>query len=248
MGIQDRLKTPTTAVAGVLAATLALSVMTTVGSSSAMAVATTSVSVGNGVLYEGCPTHSWRYQVEDDQATYDWAIFVTAYDPRGVEVSSGSVWADEGAPPAGVASGDDGLQICSSERAGRYTLTAEIHFYGGPYSDRTLPSSTFTMRDPRSRTTLRASDTTASYNQPLRFRMTSFQEYPRGYFGEDYETVVLQRRTPSGWKRVGRDSTDDRGVAVVRLRWTHRAPVRLRAFTPRTSDHAGSFSRVVAIR
>lgn len=248
MNIQTRLRRQHTAAAATVLATTLAAVVTSVVAQPAEAASSTAVATSSGVLYEGCPTHPWRYQVEDDQATYDWAIFVTAYDPRGVEVSSGSVWADEGAPPAGVATGDDGLQICSSELAGRYTLTAEIHFYGGPYNDHELPSSSFTMREARSRTSLRASDTTATYNQTLRFTMTSMQEYPRGYFGEDYETVVLQRKTPTGWKRVGRYSTDERGDAIARFRWNERAAVRLRAVTPRSSDHTASSSRIITIR
>lgn len=249
MGMQARLKARlATAAATLLAATVAATGVAVIGASPASAASSTWVRVDDGVLYEGCLSHSWRYQVADDQATYDWAIFVTAYDPRGVEVSSGSVWADEGAPSAGVASGDDGVQICSFERAGAYTLTAEIHFYGGPYSDQELPSSSFTMRDPRSRTELRASDTTASHNQKVRFKMTSLQEYPRGFFGEEYETVVLQRKAASSWERVGRYSTNERGVAVARIRWSERGRVSLRALSPRTTEHTASYSRVVTVR
>lgn len=249
MGIHARPRTTLArAAATVLTTSLAATGLMTISANPATAAATTAVRVSNGVLYEGCPTHNWAYQVEDDQALYDWAIFVTAYDPRGVEVSSSSVWADEGAPSAGVAGGDDGLQICGSERAGRYTLTAEIHFYGGPYNDKALPSSSFTMRPARTRTKLRASDTTANYNQMMRLTMTSLQEYPRGYFGEDYATVVLQRKTSSGWKRLGRYSTNDRGVAIARFRWNERRPVKVRASTPRSTGTTASRSPVITIR
>lgn len=249
MGVQAPLKARiAVAVATVLTAALTVTGAATLTAGPAAGGPTTWARTGPGVLYEGCPKHPWRYAVSDEQALYDWAMFVTVYDPRGVEAASGSVWADEGAPASGTATGDDALQLCDSALAGEYTFTAEIHFYGGPFEDQTLAPSTFVMRDPRSRTRLSVSDTTASYNQVIKFKMTSLQEYPKGYFGEDYETVVLQRRTPAGWKRVGGYTTNERGVATTRFRWNERAVVKVRAVTPRTTEHSKSISPTVTIR
>ena len=132
--------------------------------------------------------------------------------------------------------------------AGRYTITAELNFDDGPFGDELLTEATFTMRKPYSRTTLAVNDRTASYGQVLKFKLGSKSEYPNGYFGDDYADVVLQKRTASGWVRVGHYYTNEYGVARTNLRWNYRHAVQVRAMTPTSSGHQTSASAPIRIR
>jgi hypothetical protein len=202
----------------------------------------------NSVLYQGCHEHPYQYHINADQASYDWSLQVTAYDPRGIEATSSWIWKDEGDPPSGTAGGDNALSICSGERPGRYTIRAELNFYGGPYTDQILPESSFTLRLPRTRTSLKVNDRSAALGQRLRFKIRSKTEFPTGYFGSEYERVVLERKAGARWLRMGRRyTTNSRGVAVAKVSWDSRRPVKVRAVTRRTEDHGKSTSRPVNI-
>lgn len=206
------------------------------------------VTVGNGVIYGNCRYHPFTYSIPASMAAYDWSLEVQVFDRRGVEASTGWAWKDEGYGASGTVSGDDGLFFCGGDEVGRYTVKAELNFYGGPYNDVRFTAPTFRMRKAFSRTALRVSDLTASYGQRLTFRIRSTVEFPRGFFANQYETVVLQRKTSSGWRRLGRDWTNNRGNAVIVRRWWHRAPVRVRAITVRTDVYQASRSPIRKVR
>ena len=198
-----------------------------------------------GVLYPGCYDQSWSYAVDPAQAGYDWAIFVKAVDPSGREEASGSVWKDEGAAPSGFGE----MQICSDDLPGTWTLNAEIHFYGGPYDDEVLPSTTFTLREALSKTSLRASTRSARLGQNVRLKVRSLVEQPNGYFPSEYGSVVVQQRVGGVWRKVGTASLDDNGGGSVILRWAKpTGKVTFRALTKSTDDFVGSESPKLAVR
>jgi hypothetical protein len=99
-----------------------------------------------------------------------------------------------------------------------------------------------------SRTALSVSDPTASYGQRLRFRVRSTVQSATGYDGNEYATVALQRRSASGWNRIGTGRTNVDGVAVIPITWKHRAVRAVRAVTPGTNDHRRSYSATIWIR
>jgi hypothetical protein len=221
--------------------------LSVIQSPAAHAEGSTAVGGINGVIYEGCQDLQFTYQVDPNQAGYDWAIFVKAWDPRGIEASSGSVWKDEGYPASGTSSGDDGLFFCSDALPGTYILTAEIHFYGGPHNDAVLPQSSFQLRKAKSRTKLKVNDKSAAIGQTLRFTAVSKVEFPNGYFANDYEYVVLQRRTGSGWSKFGRAYTNSKGMATFEKRWSEKGPVIVRAVTPPAGNYRKSKSVTIRI-
>jgi hypothetical protein len=210
--------------------------------------ATSSVTGIAGVIYDTCHDNKFQYSIDPEKAAYDWSLEVRAFDPRGVEVTSSWLWKDEGDPSSGTASGsDNGLQICSWERAGTWRLEAELNFYGGPYADEILASDTFTMRKARSKASLSVNDTTAQYNQRLRFATRVTGEYPKGYFPLQYKTVRLQKLTSAGWKTIARTSTNENGVARFSVVWKdrHRKAVRI-AVAP-GSPYSSTVSRTTRI-
>jgi len=101
---------------------------------------------------------------------------------------------------------------------------------------------------PYSRTALSVNDKTASYGQRLRFRVRSTLQYPSGYYANKYATVALQKKTSSGWVRIGAGYTNIYGVAVIRVTWKHRAMRAVRAVTPVTDDYRRSYSATIWIR
>lgn len=234
--------------AAVAVALAAAGIVATTAPSSSAAVRT-SVRGISGVLYPGCHYYQFRYTIDPDKAAYDWSLHVTAYDRRGSEATSASVWKEDDYRASGRSRGTDGLFFCDSALTGRYRLTAELNFYGGPYSDEQVNGAGFTMRDARSRTRIAASDKRPDKGQVVKFRVRSLLEYPRGFFGEDFTEVVLQTRKQSGkWKRFDYGYTNDRGRVTFRGRWLDEGPVPVRAVTPRTDEHARSISRVIVLR
>jgi hypothetical protein len=206
------------------------------------------VSVGNAVIYDTCYQKQFRYSVDPDMAAYDWSLWVTAYDPRGVEVSGGSVWKDDGYPASGISKGDDGLQICSSEMPGTWRIESEIHFYDGPYEDQTLPTSHISVRRGATRTSVAVNDHTARYKQVLTFKVKSTAEYPNGFFGNAYADVRLQRKASGRWVNIGKAMANENGVARFRGRWKIRAKTQVRAVTLAESPYTASTSKTLTIR
>jgi hypothetical protein len=210
--------------------------------------ATSSVTGIAGVIYDACRYHKFRYSIDPEKAVYDWSLEVRAFDPRGVEVTSAWLWKDEGDPSAGTASGsDNGLHICSWERAGTWRLEAELNFYDGPYSDEILASDTFTMRKARSKATLSVNDTTAQYSQRLRFSTRVTGEYPNGYFPLEYKTARLQKKTSAGWKKIARTSTNENGVARFSVVWKDRRRKAVRVVAVPGSPYSNAVSRTIRI-
>lgn len=208
------------------------------------AAATGQVSASNGVLYDSCRNHAFNYSVSP--GSNEWNLEVDLVDPRG-DVTDGD-YLYSGADPT---SGSGSFFFCGSEPAGRYTIRATLTWYDSSWNEYTqvLPTSTFTMRKPWSRTTVSVNDTTARYNQVLSFRVRSKVEHPAGYFANEYEYVALQLLTASGWVRIRgtRTLTNDNGYASIRARWKRYAPGKVRAQTFRTAAFQGSTSTYVRI-
>ena len=226
---------------------LTLALLSTVLTTPAHADGVT-VSVGNAVVYGTCYQKQFGYSIDPDMAAYDWSLWVTAYDPRGVEVSGGSVWKDDGYAASGTSKGDDGLQICSSEMPGTWRIESEIHFYGGPYEDQVLPASHISVRRGATRTSVTVNDRTARYNQVLTFKVKSTAEYPNGFFNNEYADVRLQRKTSGGWVNIGKAMANEIGVARFRGHWKIRAKTQVRAVTRAESPYTASTSKTVTIR
>ncbi|MFC7494276.1 MULTISPECIES: hypothetical protein [unclassified Nocardioides] len=206
----------------------------------------TAVSVSSGVLYPGCHDVPWTYTIDPAQAAYDWAVFVSAYDPSGSEVSSDSVWKDEGAPPSGTG---NGFQVCSHQLSGTWTLQAEVHFYGGPYADIVFPTQSFSMREAKSKTSVTIKKKTVKTGQTVKVKIRCLVEYPNGFYPESFVKVVAQRKVDGVWKKAGVAYVDDRGYATVAFTWKLKKGKQLvRGTTPRTDRFLGSQSSAVKVK
>jgi hypothetical protein len=209
--------------------------------------AATAVVPTNGVIYDDCFGHPFQYSIDPAKAAYDWSLEVTVYDPRGVEASSSWLWKDEGDASSGVATGDNGLEICGSDLPGTWRMEAELNMYGGGYDDEILPAQTFTMSPAGSRATVKVNDASAEVGQEIRFTATVKGQFPNGYFPVEYAPVRLQKKVDGSWKTMSRATTDDRGVAKFTVRWKDSGRKTVRVLATGNAPYVAAASRVVRI-
>lgn len=206
-----------------------------------------SLSVGDGVLFGDCREHPYYFAVSPPIGTDSWSMDVTAHGPDGTSQASDFVYDD-------ISTGTGGLQFCGSELAGRYELVAEIEYsdYDAAGSGTSFErlTSTFAMRQPRSRTHLQVSTKSPRYNSPVRFMIKTSDERPAGYFPTSYAEVRLQKRMGSRWMNVrgGKGFTDSRGREVLTYRWNVRGRTVVRAVALNSSSVEGSVSSPVTVR
>lgn len=154
----------------------------------APAAASGSISAGDGVLYDDCRAHPYSFAITPPPGTDSWSMDVTAYGPDGTSEASDFVYDD-------ISTGGGELQFCGYELPGQYELVAEIEYSdydatGSGTSTERL-TTTFAMRQPMTRTSLKVSSRRPSFNASVRFVITAKDERPSGYFPTSYTTVRL---------------------------------------------------------
>jgi hypothetical protein len=210
----------------------------------AAAASTGTTSSNDGVLYDTCKNHRWSWSIDPDHA--EWELDVELIAPDGTGSDSDWLWSGSDAT-----SGTSTFLFCGWEQAGRYRIVATLTEYDEDFNEYTtrLPNSSFTMRDPRSRTGLRVSDRTPHYNEIVRFKASTTDERPAGFRRTPYATTKLQVRTPRGWVtlRGSRTLSNDRGVSTWRYRWNVKRTYKVRAITVRDSAYRASVSHAVKV-
>ena len=222
----------------------------TLAAAPAGAAGSGSISAQNGVLYAGtCYDHAYNYSVQLPAGTRDWTLDVAFYTPDGIESGSDSTFSYPSDPEP--TTGSSSHQVCSSELAGRWTTRATLETcdYDFRCTTVSLPSTSFEMRRPTSRTGLRVSTKRPRSGQVLAFRIASQDERPTGYFGTDYAPVHLEWRDGTKWRRLpkGRTSTDSTGRATIRYKWATSGKLVVRAVTRPTESIAGSVSGSIKV-
>lgn len=223
----------------------------TVGSAAASPAAAAGSAWGwtsgrSGVLWSDCRDHPFRYGVGVPGGAQGWSLDVTAYGPDGTY--GGSDYFYDGSDPM---SGTGHVFLCGGlDRPGRYTLRAKLEWYDANWNSYTkwLRPSSFSLRSPRTRTTLTVSDRSPRRGQIVRFGIGSRGERPRGYFANEYADVRLQRLVGGRWThlRGSRTWTDWRGRTTLMLRADGpRRGAWVRAVTDATAEYSSSASRRV---
>ncbi|MEP9381584.1 hypothetical protein [Nocardioides sp. KR10-350] len=186
-------------------------------------------SSSNGVLYDTSQKHRYGFSVSVPAAADDWDLEVTLVAPDGTDAGSDYKYGSNSKSASGY------FWFFGSEMPGRYRVKAQLTWYDWDASSNwkhqvSLPTSSFTMRRPHSRTTLTVSDRTPRKGQIVRYTITLRDERPRGYFPTKYEYVVLQHKVGGAWVnyRWSKDVTSARGKVTGRARYEGR-PVKLRA-------------------
>ncbi len=196
------------------------------------------------MLYDDCVDHPVRYTITADQPDATWQLSVDTADPTGARGGGNDRSNSLGDPAAGTV----GVQMCgASLEPGTFTLSGVlIHGVGNVDP---VPPSTFTMRNPMTRTRIKASTTEPRRGQHVTITIKSRDEMPEGWRRKDDARVVLQRDVRSTWVKVqgGRARTDDKGKAVLRFAYPGRK-TRLRAVTRGSADWDGWRSSVLVLR
>jgi hypothetical protein len=199
-----------------------------------------SVTGINGVLYDDCLAYPYRYDISIS-AGY-WDLSTTLIGPGGATVASDYV----ARPTSG--SSTFGLLCPSAHGYGRYTIRSAVRWgddessLGAPVA---LDDAHFTLRKPRSRTTLTASTRRPASGQVVRYRVTAYDERPAGYRPRAFAWVHLEQRRSGHWVRLkgGRAMTHATGRIVIRLRYAaHHRRTLIRAVTEPTTRYTRSTS------
>lgn len=206
-----------------------------------------SFSSASGVLYNDCRQHPYNYSVDVPAGTRSWSVDVVVLGPDGIEAASDFIFDDSNAPV-----GTSSFQVCGGELPGTWTMTGTLEYSDQDFNSFTtaMPSATFNMRLPHTRTKLKVSDRTPRYNQKVTFKVRSRDERVTGYFPNQYAEVRLQSRRKGRWVNVrgSKTSTNGRGVAKISYKWNLRRSAKVRAVTVPTTAYASSRSKPVKIR
>jgi len=84
----------------------------------------------------------------------------------------------------------------------------------------------------------------------VKFKVTSKDERPAGYFSNDYAKVRVQRYTSGVWATIkgGRLTTNEFGKAIMRYRFDASGREKFRAITVTDTYYTGSTSTKVVLR
>lgn len=203
--------------------------------------------VPNIVRYADCVDHSFTFHLDLPPGYTDVSLFVDVTEPDGTP-GVGDM------PDVNGPDGHGSLTFCGSEMTGTYTATAhgsacDVDYYD--CLDFTLPTTRFTVRKAYTKTGLTVRPKRPGRNQVIKFKITTFDERPRGFYRTDYTYVLLQKKVRGRWANVrGSRTFVSGGSTVLKYRWGggKGARVLVRAVTPTSDSLAGSVSRAVMLR
>jgi hypothetical protein len=203
----------------------------------------------NGVLYDDCRYHPYRYAASPPGDPGYWDLVVSLRGPDGREAASDLV-----TRPAPTGSSKLGLLCPPTDLYGRYTIRATLRWgvdESSITSSSRLDDSSFSMRKPYTRTGLSVSTSRPAYGQRVVCRVRVWDERPGGYVATPFAWVHLEKRVDGRWVRVKGSRTLTHSTGRVRvllpyLRHHHR-PVRIRAVAETAPRFQRSASPVVQL-
>ncbi|WP_370614387.1 hypothetical protein [Mumia sp. Pv 4-285] len=227
---------------------VALAVPALVGVPSAEAATAASARASSGVLWDDCFDHRFSYTVGSAAASADdWELDVTLVGPDGRTADSNWLW--KGGDPA---SGSSSFFFCGgSDRPGTYQIRGTVTSYDEDYNatKRAIPTSTFRMRQPQTRSAVRATPKKTRTGRVVRLKGTSKVERPRGFYALEYAPVRLQQKVHGKWRNVKASQyTDHAGRASFRYRAKEKGTLTFRLYTPASSTQTASLSKAVKVR
>jgi hypothetical protein len=206
----------------------------------------------NGVLYDDCVRHSFRYSVSAPPDAGYRDLQVRLVEPDGRPSQTVTVYPDTN-DATGVASFIQGL-CPPGDLYGTYTIRATLRWGADPQTvDQhvDLADTHFSMRKPSTRTSLSVSTRRPAHGQRVVCRIRVFDERPTGYLPTWFTWVHLEKRRDGRWVRVkgSRALTHEDGRIKVRVRYLrrHHQPLRIRAVTEPAPKLKRSVSPVVRL-
>lgn len=200
------------------------------------------------VLYDDCYDIQVPFTVSLPPNISEWTVSSSIIEPGGDTITD---YADGNGNLGG---GTMEAFTCGTESdLGTYLVSGYITGYDANYNKYTfsMPSTSFTMLAPATKTHLRVSDRTVEFNDPVTFRVKATGQSVRGYVGLDYTTVRLQYRAGGGawrsFKGGNKLSTNSTGILKARYRVNIARDVRVRAVTLGDGIYRPSKSRAIKI-
>ncbi|WP_162799439.1 hypothetical protein [Nocardioides sp. 616] len=190
---------------------------------------TVSVSVGPGVLYDGCTDHPINYSVAPPLDAYSWSLQLVFQAPDGT--SAGSAYISKGDPTTGV----ETKQFCpGDELPGTYSVTGTYTVM--PRSGNTPATAitpfTFDLRLPTTQVTAKASEKKPKVGKQVKVRVTVSDERPSGgLFGTSGAKVQLQRKKGAKWVSVaganGYTKSSGKALLKFKQKWKGKTTFRV---------------------
>ncbi len=194
-----------------------------------------SVEGKDGVLYSDCRNYPISYSLYLPDAVH-WSLDISVNGPDGLLAGSDFVWGDL------ETSGTAAVFLCGGlDEPGLYTIDASGSWsdYDWNSYDFSLPSSTFSLRSPKTRTSVSALTRG-------RLRVAVKDERPSGYFSTAYPRILIQVKQAGRWRTKKRVLLGESGRQTFRL--ARFAGRQARVITKATDEYSRSTSRTVRIR
>lgn len=207
------------------------------------------LSSTDGVIYAtGCVDQPVQFNLALPAGTTNWSLEISTVAPNGTPGPAQRASSPGGTPNSAVA-----LSFCYFHEGGDYTLNGVLTVRQGfpnPEFVTVLTPITFTMRQARSETTLRAKTERPRSGRAVKFFTASRQEEPTGYAGTNAE-VVLQTKRKGRWVTLERTRTATNSAG--RAKFAAKTPkgakkVKFRAMTVSGSHYGESTSKTITIR
>lgn len=201
-----------------------------------------STSGVSGVLYDDCVAQPFHYAVNLPADTQTWTLSVDVRGPDGQVADSPHLSDPE--PMSGTST----VRLCPpTDLYGSYTIRAGLTWVDvdSVSHSSVLDDSSFTMRKPRTRTSLAVSTRRPAYGQVVAYRIRVWDERPAGYLATAFAWVHLEKRVHGRWVRMKgtRTLTHASGQVKLRLRYRgHHQRMRIRS----VAETAPRFSRSVS--
>ncbi|KAA1420698.1 hypothetical protein FE697_017320 [Mumia zhuanghuii] len=231
----------------VAASTAIASGLVLVAAGPSTAATTGSARAASGVLWDDCFDHRVSYSVGAAAGAEDWTLDLDVIAPDGR--SAGGDFLMSGVD---AASGASSVFFCGGvSRPGTYKIRGTITAYDADYNATTyaIPTSSFTMRQPRTTSALAAKPKKTRVGKVVRLTGTSKVERPRGYYALTTTRVRLQQKVKGTWRNVkAAEYTNYNGRTAFRVKAKKKGTMSFRLRTPSSSTETGSVSKVVKVR
>ncbi|MGH1564714.1 hypothetical protein [Mumia sp. DW29H23] len=235
------------AVAVAASTAIASGLVLVAGAAPSSAATTGSARAASGVLWDDCFYHRASYSVGAAASAEYWNLDLNLIGPDGR--NAGGDYLFQGTDPA---SGTASFYFCGGmDRPGTYKIRGTITAYDADYNETTyaIPTSSFTMRQPRTTSALAAKPKKTRVGKVVRLTGTSKVERPNGYYALTTTRVRLQQKVNGTWRNVkAAEYTNYAGRTAFRVKAKKKGTMSFRLRTPSSSTETGSVSKVVKVR
>lgn len=199
------------------------------------------LGIANGVLYNGCIEHPYNVNVRVPDGS--WQVTIKIAEPDGSNYATS-------APYSGGNPADDTVLFCGGEPAGKYAVSATGVWFAldGTKTAFSIPSTSFTMTEPPTKTALAVSPAKVKRGSIVTFKIATKDLRPNGYFPTSKQRLILQKKIGKNWvsQKWSKATTGNSGTATIKHKISGSGTLMFRAMT--TDDqYLRSYSNAVKV-